>query len=191
VAAAGGDPGAARPHASAQGAGAGPDALGAAPARAAHPGGLALPARAAFDRAGPRSLERELARFARGDRRCLALQTLFGVGPILACHLLAEIGDARRFRRARQVVRLSGLDPSVSDSADSSTRGRLAKAGPPALRWALVQAAQHGSRERSPDRRLHAVVQRRCGSQRAKLTVARKIARRAFHVLRDLEAQAA
>jgi transposase len=138
-----------------------------------------------------RPLERELSRFARGDRRCLALQTIFGVGPILACHLLAEIGEAGRFRRARQVVRLSGLDPSVSESGASSTRGKLAKAGPPALRWALVQAAQHGSRERSPDQQLYSRQQQRNGSQRAKLTVARKIAHRAYHVLREAEAQAA
>jgi transposase len=138
-----------------------------------------------------RALERELARFARADRRCLALETIFGVGPILACHLLAEIGEASRFRRARQVVRLSGLDPSVAESADSSTRGKLAKAGPPALRRALVQAAQHGGRERSPDRQLYSQQTRRNGSQRAKLTVARKIAHRAYHVLPEAEAQAA
>src|SRR5207244_4337600 len=88
-------------------------------------------------------LEGELRRFARGDRRCRALETIFGVGPILACHLLAEIGDASRFRRARQLVRASGLDPSVAESPDSRRRGRLAKQGPPLLRWALVQAAQH------------------------------------------------
>jgi transposase len=45
-----------------------------------------------------RSLETELRRFARGDRRCLALETIYGVGPILACHLLAELGEAARFR---------------------------------------------------------------------------------------------
>jgi transposase len=136
-------------------------------------------------------LERELARFARGDRRCQALQGIFGVGPILACHLLAEIGDAKRFRRARQITRLAGLDPVVIESADSRRRGKLAKQGPPALRWALVQAALHAPRLTSPDRGLYTSASRRVGSQRAKLTVARTIGRRAYHVLRDLEAQAA
>jgi transposase len=72
-------------------------------------------------------VEGELRRFARADRRCQALETIFGVGPILACHPLAEIGDVRRFRRARQLVRASGLDPVVLESADSQRRGRLAK----------------------------------------------------------------
>ena len=136
-------------------------------------------------------LEAELRRFARQDRRCQALEGIFGVGPILACHLLAEIGDAQRFRRARQITRLAGLDPVVEESADNRRRGKLAKQGPPVLRWALVQAAQHAPRERSPDRALYTAASGRCGSQRAKLTVARKIGRRAYHVLRELEEQAA
>jgi transposase len=136
-------------------------------------------------------LERELSRFARADRRCRQLQRLFGVGPILACHLLAEIGAAARFRRARQLVRLAGLDPVVSDSGERSRRGKLAKAGPPALRWALVQAATHAHRASSPDRRLYAAQRARNGSQRATLTVARKLGHRAYHLLRELEAEAA
>jgi transposase len=135
------------------------------------------------------TLEGELRRFARSDARCRALAGIFGVGPILACHLLAEIGDARRFRRARQITRLAGLDPVVEESADSRRRGKLAKQGPPVLRWALVQAAQHAPRTTSPDRQLYSRVSRRCGSQRAKLTVARKIGRRAYHLLRELDQQ--
>ena len=52
-------------------------------------------------------VESELRRYARADRRCQALETIFDVGPILACHLLAEIGEARRFQRPRQLVRAS------------------------------------------------------------------------------------
>ena len=135
------------------------------------------------------TLEAELRRFAKSDPRCQTLMRIYGVGPILACHLLAEIGQASRFRRARQVVRLAGLDPVVSESAEHKRRGKLAKAGPPALRWALVQAAQHAGRERSPDRAHYRRASRRCGTQRAKLTIARKIAHRAYHLLSELERQ--
>src|SRR6266568_2200645 len=129
-------------------------------------------------------LERELRNFARADQRCQALETIFGVGPILACHLLAEIGDAHRFQRARQLVRASGLDPTVVESADSKRRGRLAKQGSRHLRWALVEAAQHAHRRSSPDHALYSSTVKRCGRGRARLTVARKIGHRAFHVLR-------
>lgn len=40
------------------------------------------------------TLDEELRRFARSDACCRALQTIYGVGPTLACHLLAEIGEA-------------------------------------------------------------------------------------------------
>jgi transposase len=133
------------------------------------------------------TLEAELRRFAKADPRCQRLTRIFGVGPIIACHLLAEIGEASRFRRARQVVRLAGLDPVVAESAEHKRRGKLAKAGPPALRWALVQAAQHAGRENSPEHALYAQAAARCGTQRAKLTVARKIAHRAYHLLSELE----
>src|SRR5206468_4203022 len=75
-------------------------------------------------------LERELRAFARSDPRTVALQTIFGVGPILACHLLAELGEAKRFRRARQAVRAAGLDPVVSESAESKRSDRPPEAAP-------------------------------------------------------------
>jgi len=133
-------------------------------------------------------VETELRRYARGDQRCRALETLFGVGPILACHLLAEIGDVRRFQRPRQLVRASGLDPTVIESAESKRRGRLAKQGSRHLRWALVEAANHSHRHSSPDHELYDRTVRRCGRGRARLTVARKIARRSYHVLLEAEA---
>jgi transposase len=68
------------------------------------------------------TVDGELRRFARGDERCQALQSIYGIGPILACHLLAEIGEARRFRRAEQITRLAGLDRS------SRSRARAAAA---------------------------------------------------------------
>jgi transposase len=133
----------------------------------------------------------ELRRMAKTDDRLKALQKIFGVGPILAATILAEIGDAKRFRRARQVVRAAGLDPVVRDSADRERRGQLAKQGAPCLRWALVEAAQHACRTSSPDHELYVRARGHAGANPATLTVARKIGKRAFHILRELETQAA
>jgi hypothetical protein len=96
------------------------------------------------------TVDGELRRFARADERCQALQSIYGIGPILACHLLAEIGEARRFRRAEQITRLAGLDPVVDESGETRRRGHLAKAGSPHLRWALVEAAVHAHRTTAP-----------------------------------------
>ena len=134
-------------------------------------------------------LDCELRRLAKTDERLKALQGIFGIGPILACTILAEIGDAKRFRRARQVVRAAGLDPVVKDSADKQRRGQLAKQGAPTLRWALVEAAQHARRKNSPDHQLYRRHHGHAGANPATLTVARKIGKRAFHVLNALETQ--
>ncbi len=132
----------------------------------------------------------ELRRLAKSDERLKALQRIFGIGPILAATILAEIGDAKRFRRSRQVVRAAGLDPVVRDSADTQRRGHLAKQGAPCLRWALVEAAQHACRKNSPDHELYVRTRGHAGANPATLTVARKIGKRAFHLLREIEAQA-
>ena len=137
-------------------------------------------------------VEREVRSLARDDPRARALQKLYGIGPVLACTLLAEIGEARRFRRAAQVVRLAGLDPVVDESADTRRRGHLAKAGSPHLRWALVEAAVQARRPAHIDHQLHQQICTRADRTRARLSVARKIGRRAYHVLREHElAQAA
>jgi transposase len=133
------------------------------------------------------TVDAELRRFARQDERCQALQAIYGIGPILACHLLAEIGEARRFRRAEQITRLAGLDPVVEESGESRRRGKLAKAGSPHLRWALVEAAVHAHRASAPDRALYRATRERRDTAVARLTVARKIGKRGFHALRELE----
>jgi transposase len=93
--------------------------------------------------------------------------------------------------RGRQAVRAAGFDPLVDESGDTRRRGRLAKHGAPVLGWALLEAAQHAQRANSPDRGLYTQAATRVGSKRAVLTVARKIGRRADHVLHELETQAA
>lgn len=133
------------------------------------------------------AVETELRRFARTDGRCQALERLYGIGPILACHILAELGCAARFRRARQVARVAGLDPRVLDSGESSRRGRLAKQGSPELRWALVEAARQARRASSPDHGSFTARRARAGEPAAVLTLARTIGRRAYHTLHALE----
>ncbi len=92
-----------------------------------------------------------------------------------------------RFRLAGQLTRLAGLDPVVDESGDTRRRGKLAKAGSPHLRWALYEAAQSACRHNSPDHADYvALKQRGLSHTRASLTIARKLARRSYHLLREL-----
>jgi hypothetical protein len=68
--------------------------------------------------------------------------------------------------------------------------GDLPRPGSPVLRWALYEAALYASRPTSPDYAYFCQVRQRIDGQRALLSVARKLARRCYHTLRDLDEQA-
>ena len=76
-----------------------------------------------------------------GDDELRLLQTIPGVGFLTAATLLAELGDASRFRTAGQVSAYFGLVPRVRASADVAHYGRITRAGSPHARCALVGAA--------------------------------------------------
>lgn len=119
-----------------------------------------------------------------------ALDKLFGIGPLCAVIIWAELGDARRFRNAGQIVRLAGIDISVWSSAGKRSPGRLVRQGPPMLRWALYEAGKSAARRSSPDYCYYSEVKARLDGKRAALSVARKLARRCYHTLRELGDQA-
>ena len=54
------------------------------------------------------------------------------------------------------------------------------------LRWALFEAAQCAARSGSPDHAYYLAVRERHDHPRACLSVARKLCRRAYHILREL-----
>ena len=119
-----------------------------------------------------------------------ALMGHYGIGALLAAVIWAELGDCRRFSSSDQAVRFSGLDITVYSSDAKRSPGHLARQGSPELRWALFEAAKSASRQSSPDHELYVSVRERLGGKRPALTVARKLARRCYHTLRELGDQA-
>src|SRR3954451_10647353 len=131
-------------------------------------------------------LRRQIAAFARRQPGCKALQAHYGIGEVTAVALWAELGDTRRFSASRKAVRHTGLDITVYSSDGKRPPGRLSRQGSPLLRWALFEAAKCAARPGSPDHAYYRQVADRLGGNRAALSVARKIARRAHHTLRAL-----
>jgi transposase len=77
-------------------------------------------------------LDRTLHAFARRQPGCRALiSSLYGVGAITATAILAELGDAGRFRSSDDAVRHSGLDVTVWQSDRKRAAGHLSHEGPP------------------------------------------------------------
>jgi transposase len=135
-------------------------------------------------------IERELRALARRQPGCRALMSHYGIGELTAVTILAELGDVRRFSSSRKAVRYSGLDITVSQSDQRRSPGRLSRQGPPALRWALYEAAQQGRRASSPDRDYYEQASDRLGGNRACLSIARRLLKRSYHTLRELGEEA-
>jgi transposase len=132
------------------------------------------------------ALHRQIRTFADGQPGCQALQAQYGVGAITSAAIWAMMGDTRRFTASRQAVRHTGLDITVYSSDGKRAPGHLAKQGPPLLRWALYEAACLAAHTRAPDHDFYASVKERIDHKRATISVARKIARRSHHILREL-----
>jgi transposase len=113
------------------------------------------------------------------------LMTIPGIGALSALVILAELGDVSRFKKAEQVVSYAGLAPSVYSSGGTHRFGKISKQGPSQLRWILVQDAWQAIRY-SPELRLHYLtVMRRRGAQSAILSLARKLLKISYRVLRE------
>ena len=108
--------------------------------------------------------------------------SLLRLGLALTCWL----GGAGRFSSARKAVRFAGLDITVYSSDGKRSPGHLSRQGPPVLRWCAYEAAKAGAHATAPDHPHYAAVRDRAGGKRAALAEARKIIRRACHILTEL-----
>ncbi len=117
-------------------------------------------------------------------------QELYGVGPITALALVCWLAGAGRFRSARKAVRFLGLDVTVYSSAGKRSPGRLSRQGPGVLRWLVYEAGKTHARKLAGDHDYYASVKDRIDGKRAALSEARKLVRRAVHLLDELGDQA-
>lgn len=120
------------------------ETLGVAPRAAASVAGLRRVL--ALVRTEAARAETEVRRAADGDAIAITLQQLMGIGPVLALMVRAEIGDIHRFPAPAQLASYAGLVPRVDMSAGHYRYGRITRRGSPWLRWALIEAAMHGTK---------------------------------------------
>ncbi|MCP5027605.1 MAG: IS110 family transposase [Actinomycetia bacterium] len=133
-------------------------------------------------------LKTDLQRFGTKQPACRALvEAQYGIGGLIAVAVWSELGDCARFSRSDQAVRHTGLDVSVNSSDRRRSGGFLTRQGPQTLRWALYEAAKNSSHHRSPDHDYYAQVKARHDGKIAAISMARKLARRCYHVLRAVD----
>lgn len=113
------------------------------------------------------------------------LQTVPGVGPIVALTTVAVVSEAHRFPSAKHAASYAGLVPSTNQSGDRDTHGHITKRGSAAWRTMLCEAAHHAQRPSHP---LHPYFARLCAQRGYKLAVvavAHRLCRILFAMLRD------
>jgi transposase len=124
---------------------------------------------------------------AQADPVVQRLQSVPGVGPVVALTFRAFVDDVTRFHTAAQVSAAIGLVPREDSSAERRHRGHITKAGPRELRSLLVQGAWACWRShRSAS--LRAWVDRlaaRRGRRIAVVALARRLSRILFALWRD------
>lgn len=125
-----------------------------------------------------------IARHLRGAK--VLAESLYGVGSITGLALTCWLGGADRFSSTRKAVRFTGLDITVYSSAGKRSAGHLSRQGPAVLRWCVYEAGKTHARVGAPDHGYYTQVKDRIDGKRAALSEARKIVRRACHVLTEL-----
>jgi transposase len=113
------------------------------------------------------------------------LQTIPGVGAIVASTAIAVLSAVGRFEDAKHVASYAGLVPSTHQSGDRDAHGRITKKGSGELRAMLREAAHHAGRPQHP---LHPYFVRLCarrGYKTATIAVAHRLCRIIFAMLRN------
>jgi transposase len=137
-------------------------------------------------------LEKRLRELVRVSSDMQLLQSLPGVGEILAPTIALEIGDIDRFLRAERLASYSGTTPRVHASGGKVRYGHLRSDVNRYLKWAFVEAANsvavnYPRYEQRHVSRLYRRLRERKGHHKAIGAVARHLAEAAFYVLRKQE----
>jgi transposase len=118
------------------------------------------------------------------DPQAQLLRTIPGIGAYAALLILSEIGEVHRFPDSRHLCSYAGLVPSVHASGGKTRLGRLTKQGSKWLRWILVETSIHAVNGAPQFRSLYWRVQRKHGTNTARVAVARAVLKTIYAMLK-------
>lgn len=132
-------------------------------------------------------LDRVIERAAKEDATARRLQQIPGIGPITATALVASVGDARQFRRARDMAAWLGLVPRQRSSGGKDVLLGISKRGDAYLRTLLIHGARAvtrvASRKSDPRSRWIDRLSKRRHANIAAVALANKNARIAWALM--------
>jgi transposase len=129
-------------------------------------------------------LEEGLGPFHEEEAR---LETMPGVGRIVAATFLAVMGTPERFPDAKHAASYIGLVPATYDSGERECHGRITKHGSAELRSMLCEAGHHASNPRHPLYPYYARIAAKSGYKKAVTAVAHRMARILYQMWRHQE----
>jgi transposase len=136
--------------------------------------------------------EKRIGQVIKMDDTMQLLQTLPGVGPVLAIVIALEIGSIDRFATAEKLASYTGKVPRVNSSGGKTYYGKVRPDVNRYLKWAFTEAANAIvlQQKRRPDRhvvRLYQRVRKHKGHAKAVTAVGRHLAEATYWMLRNNE----
>ncbi len=135
-----------------------------------------------------KELENEYLKIKEGrfSKNFQIIESVPGIGPLIAASLTYEIGDWGRFSNEKQVAAFFGLTPSEYSSGDSVHRGRITGQGNPTLRMYLIQASWYLVGKDEKMKLFFERISRQSGSKKkAIVAVARKLICRIYSMIKN------
>jgi transposase len=133
------------------------------------------------------SLEKRLKAISNQNEDCQRLQTMPGVGLMIATALVAAIGDIRAFKSGRELAAWLGLVPRQHSTGGKTTLLGISKRGDSYLRTLLIHGGRSAVRvaHKRQDRQSRWIgeIEQRRGKNIAAVAVANKNARIAWALL--------
>lgn len=130
-------------------------------------------------------IEQRVLQVAKLRQEFRLLETVWGIGKILALTVMYEIGDIRRFPSAGEFVsycRLVGTDRRSNLKRKGSGN---AKNGNPYLSWAFTEAAHFANQHRPAAKRFYQRKKAKRNAMVAVRALAHKLARASYYVLKN------
>jgi transposase len=131
--------------------------------------------------------KRRILTWHRSSEASRRLETIPGIGPIIATALVASVSDPLIFKSGRELAAWIGLVPKQNSTGGKERMGRISKQGDKYLRWLLVAGAmsviRHGRKTNFEKNPWLANLVRRKPTKVVAVALANKIARTAWAVL--------
>jgi transposase len=132
-----------------------------------------------------KSAEKMIRSKIKEDKYIRLLLTIPGIGPVFAPLIRYEIDRIDRFRRCKKFLCYCALVPGLYSSAEISRTTGIIKQGNKYLKWAFIEAVTPAIRSCVPLRTYYKRVEAKHGYHAARIALARKLARAAYHIMKD------